>query len=63
MTDATTTKTPVTDLPGLSRRFFVLAAPAVLAGCVTNTISGDYGPRQEGSVALPAMDMEGINPK
>lgn len=53
------------DMGGLSRRFFVLAAPAVLtAACTTaGTGSGSYGLVSDGRVTLPAMDTTGIDPR
>lgn len=48
----------------LSRRFFVLAAPAVLAGCVSGGGGvGSYGARRDGHVTLPAMDTGRIDPR
>ncbi|MCZ0733946.1 L,D-transpeptidase [Phreatobacter sp. AB_2022a] len=48
----------------LSRRFFLLAAPAVLAGCVSSGGGGSsYGARRDGHVTLPAMDTGRIDPR
>ncbi|MDP2801728.1 MAG: L,D-transpeptidase [Phreatobacter sp.] len=49
----------------LSRRFFVLAAPAILTtACTTaGTGTGSYGTVTEGRVTLPAMDTSGVNPR
>ena len=53
------------DAPKLSRRFFVLAAPAVLTACTATGGGGvaAYGPVSDGRVTLPAMDTSGINPR
>lgn len=52
------------DAPQMSRRLFVLAAPAILTGCVTTAEGiGAYGTVGDGRVTLPAMDTSGINPR
>lgn len=53
------------DIGGLSRRFFVLAAPALLtAACTTAGVgTGSYGVVSDGRVTLPAMDTTGIDPR
>ncbi|MGU9978934.1 L,D-transpeptidase [Phreatobacter sp. HK31-P] len=49
----------------LSRRFFVLAAPAILTTACTPAMhnAGSYGTVSEGRVTLPAMDTSGVNPR
>ncbi|QCK86858.1 L,D-transpeptidase [Phreatobacter aquaticus] len=48
----------------VSRRLFLLGAPAILTGCVaTSGGVGSYASRQEGSITLPAMDTSGVNPR
>ncbi|MGQ3357276.1 MAG: L,D-transpeptidase [Phreatobacter sp.] len=49
----------------LSRRFFVLAAPAILTTACTTAGggSGAYSTVTEGRVTLPAMDTSGVNPR
>jgi lipoprotein-anchoring transpeptidase ErfK/SrfK len=48
----------------VSRRLFLLGAPAILTGCVaTGGGVGSYASRQEGSITLPAMDTSGVNPR
>lgn len=52
------------DGPQMSRRLFVLAAPAILTGCVTTAEGiGAYGSVSDGRVTLPAMDTTGVNPR
>ena len=55
---------PTDRVADMSRRLFVLAAPAVLAGCVTGggPVSS-YGSRRDGNVTLPAMDTARIDPR
>ncbi len=50
---------------GLSRRFFVLAAPAVLTAACTTVGSGPgaYGVVNDGRITMPAMDTTGIDPR
>lgn len=54
-----------TQSPQLSRRFFVLAAPAILTAACTPAMqgAGAYGTVTEGRVTLPAMDTSGVNPR
>ncbi|MBN8943433.1 MAG: L,D-transpeptidase [Rhizobiales bacterium] len=48
----------------MTRRLFLLAAPAVLTGCVTGGGSvGSYAGRQDAGVTLPAMDTSNIDPR
>ena len=49
----------------LSRRFFVLAAPAILTTACTPAMhsAGSYGTVSEGRVTLPAMDTSNVNPR
>lgn len=55
----------------LSRRFFLIGAPLALAGCVTTgewdggftVAGGNYGPIQDGNIRVPAMSLEGVNPR
>lgn len=49
----------------MSRRLFLMAAPAVLTGCVTGGGGsiGSYAGRQDAGVTLPAMDTSGVDPR
>jgi lipoprotein-anchoring transpeptidase ErfK/SrfK len=58
--------TVASDAVALSRRFLILAAPAVLAGCVSSggdRFSGAYAGRSDGHVTLPAIDTTSLDPR